>query len=187
MATLSVQYTWTMDDWRQWSAMCRPRSRWSMIIRIILCSGLIGIAIFRGLNSGFDTSFWLGLLVAAWIGLSDIILVTFVMGGILLFYHPRITVSLDEQNVTSEWKSEGKKKPWSQVIRWTSFSGFGTAVEFPAFFLLQCGRGSVLIPKHAFLCDEDMDEFRHFVADKMGTRCKFRSTPSCASGLPAQS
>ncbi|MFN0196013.1 MAG: YcxB family protein [Planctomycetaceae bacterium] len=68
------------------------------------------------------------------------------------------------------WDDEGISVNSSGAVQryqWQSFAKYGTVKETAHFFDLTCGRGSVIIPKRAFVTSEQLAEFRTFVAEKV--------------------
>lgn len=87
---------------------------------------------------------------------------------ILMAWYPKfrkieVHVSWDDEQVTLT--SLGK----AQSIPWDSLSRFGRADEYEDIIVLTSGRGiAVPFPKTSFMSEQELDEFRYFVAEKMG-------------------
>ena len=153
---LSMDFVFTPADWRQ--LISCQRSRWSRMLRPAVVLGAIVLGVQHLLTSGLYLYLGLYLLIPLFLCAPCLF---------LCFYRPEIHVSIEDETICVECNDH------KQIFRWSSFVRFGSATEYKNHFCLECGRGSVWIPKRAFLTDTDLEAFRQFVSENMGERCKF--------------
>ena len=115
-------------------------------------AGCFGSSFLFSVYYAIPFSFWFGHLISA-------------------FVSSPFRVSIDDRLISIK---SGKNQ---NAIPWSSFAAYGSAKELPNHFWIECGRGTVWIPKRAFLTESELTAFRLFVADKMGVRCHFNATP----------
>jgi hypothetical protein len=156
----------TPTDWLQVISDRRPR--WSILVRRIGAIALLGFSLWHLSSTGLDLIFAICIYVSICLFTGVSFFVWIIMCCFLAYSQPLMLVSIDNDSV-----SFGSKKS-KQIFPWSSFVNYGSATESDNYFWLESGRGSVWIPKTAFTTKEEKDDFRKFVMDKMGDRCKFK-------------
>ena len=163
---LSLEISVTSSDLRQLMA-ASGSSRFSLI-RILIGVIVLFVGFQHLSNVGLDWYFALHVVIAIYL-ISNRFIVELLFAKIMWFSTPPPTyrISIDDQSILIE------QAKYRQEILWTSFAMTGTAREFENHFWLECGRGTVWIPKRAFPTNDDLKTFRALVKDKMGERCQF--------------
>ena len=161
---LTLDYTPTYTEFRQ--LLANFRSRRYSIIRVFVGVALIVFVLQQSFSSGFKWLLLLCLAVAIELILSDLIFAWIVRA---IWRSSMLRVTINDHSISVE---HGKHR---HEIRWSSFAMTGTAREIENHFLLECGRGTVWIPKRAFPTETDMANFRALVKDQMGVKCHFES------------
>jgi hypothetical protein len=154
---VSLEFTITLADCLQLASA--RQSRLSLMVRRAIAAFVLLLSFRHLLTNGLDWEFALYVVVAIYI-------VTPAVTALLIaaIWRPILHVSIDDDTVSVESKRH------KQNIPWDSFATFGTASEFTNHFWLECGRGTVWVPKRAFSTTAEIVAFRRFVRDKMGDR-----------------
>lgn len=170
---VTLDFVFTPTDWLQLSSYRRGRLSFGVRRLVALIFG--AYAFWNLIDSGLDWHFGLCILMAVSIGIPFIVTRT-ILSFILAIMRPTIHMLIDNDRISIESNRS------QQQIAWSSFAMSGIAIEYTDHFVLECGRGSVWIPKRAFDTKDTMEEFRVLVAGKMGGRCKFNPRqPDCAA------
>lgn len=163
---ISLEFQPTFTDFLQLAS--DRRSRWSLIARRVIAAGVLAFALIHLRTHGLDWEVGVSAVVAIMFGIPIYITYLFLW----LIGRTGVRISIDDDSICFGF---GKHY---QTIPWSSFATLGSATEFENHFWLECGRGTVWIPKRAFPTMSELRAFRQFVVNQIGDQCKFNTGPT---------